>query len=408
MTYAAYKGEGVEMSTEAATKDIGLRGIPVADTNICLIDATLGELTYRGYSIHDLADYSTYEEVAYLLLHDNLPSPSQLEEFSSRLVPEREVPQEVADCLQKIPKTAIAMDVLQSAVPLLAGFDPELSDESKEANQRKAARLIAKMPTVVAMWERVRKNLPPVNPDKNLSHAANFLYMLSGVPPEDETARDFDICLILHAEHSFNASTFAARVVASTRAHMYASVAAAIGALSGELHGGANSQVMKNLLEIGDPNRVEEWVRVQLDSGQRIMGMGHAVYRTTDPRADILRHMSERLARRNGVTKWYIMTRKIEETTRQEFKKRKGGEISPNVDLYSASAYYMMGMTPDLYTPVFAISRIAGWTAHIIEEKFPEPPAKPVLYRPAAEYHGRYCGPVGCKYVPLKKRSQAS
>jgi len=393
---------------EPTTKDIGLRGIPVADTNICLIDGAMGELSYRGYDIHDLAEYSTYEEAAYLLLNGDLPDSSQLEEFRATLASERELPQTVTDYLQIIPKTSSAMDVLQSTIALLAGFDPELLDESKEANQRKATRLIAKVPTVVAAWDRARRNLSPIAPDKKLTYAANFLYMLKGAAPDDETARDFDVCLIIHAEHSFNASTFAARVVASTRAHIYASVVAAIGSLSGELHGGANSQVMRNLLEIGDPDKVEEWVKAKFDSGQRIMGMGHAVYKTMDPRADILRHMSERLARRTGEPKWYLMTRKIEESTKQEFKKHRGDEINPNVDLYSASVYYMMGISPDLYTPVFAVSRIAGWTAHIIEEKFPEPPLKPVIYRPSAEYHGKYCGPVGCRYIPLGKRTQQS
>lgn len=396
------------MSMEPTTKDIGLRGIPVADTNICLIDGAMGELSYRGYDIHDLAEYSTYEEAAYLLLNGDLPDSSQLEEFRATLASERELPQTVTDYLQIIPKTSSAMDVLQSTIALLAGFDPELLDESKEANQRKATRLIAKVPTVVAAWDRARRNLSPIAPDKKLTYAANFLYMLKGAAPDDETARDFDVCLIIHAEHSFNASTFAARVVASTRAHIYASVVAAIGSLSGELHGGANSQVMRNLLEIGDPDKVEEWVKAKFDSGQRIMGMGHAVYKTMDPRADILRHMSERLARRTGEPKWYLMTRKIEESTKQEFKKHRGDEINPNVDLYSASVYYMMGISPDLYTPVFAVSRIAGWTAHIIEEKFPEPPLKPVIYRPSAEYHGKYCGPVGCRYIPLGKRTQQS
>ena len=396
------------MSTEPTTKDIGLRGIPVADTNICLIDGVNGELSYRGYDIHDLAEYSTYEEVAYLLLNGDLPDPSQLERFRSTLASERELPQLVVEYLQKIPKTSAAMDVLQSTIALLAGFDPELLDESKEANQRKAARLIAKVPTVVAAWDRARQNQAPIAPDKKLSHAANFLYMLKGAVPDDETARDFDVCIIIHAEHSFNASTFAARVVASTRAHIYSSVVAGVGSLSGELHGGANSQVMRNLLEIGDPNKVDDWVKARFDLGQRIMGMGHAVYRTMDPRADILRHMSERLARRTEDPKWFLITRQIEESTKQEFKRRKGGEINPNVDLYSASVYYMMGISPELYTPVFAVSRIAGWTAHIIEEKFPDPPLKPMLYRPSAEYHGRYCGPIGCKYTPLGKRTQQS
>lgn len=392
------------MSTKSTTKDIGLRGIPVADSNICLIDEINGELSFRGYDIHDVASHSTFEEIAYLLLYDDLPKPSQLDEFSSRLVSERELPKEVIAYLQKIPKTSAPMDVLQSTVALLASFDPELFDESKKANCRKATRLVAKMATIVATWDRVRKNMTPKSPDKNLSHAANFLYMLKGEKPDKQTARDFDVCLILHAEHSFNASTFAARVVASTRAHIYASVSAAIGSLSGALHGGANFRVMKNLLKISDPEKVDEWVKTLFDQGKRIMGMGHAVYKTLDPRADILRHMAERLARRTGESKWYVMTRKMERATKQEFRKRKGGEINPNVDLYSASVYYMMGIPPDLYTSVFAVARIAGWSAHILEERFPEPPLKPVLYRPSVDYRGNYCGPLSCKYIPIEKR----
>ncbi len=381
-----------------------MRGIEVADQAISSIDGAQGELSYRGYDIHDLAQYSTYEEVAYLLLRGQLPKPAQLTEFSQILKSKSDIPQEIVDALRKVPKTSVPMDVLQAAVALLAGFDSELSEETKEANYRRAALLIAKIPTIVATWDRVRRNLKPISPNKKLSRAANFLYMLKGVPPDDETARDLDVCLILQAEHTFNASTFAARVVASTRAHMYASVAAAVGALSGELHGGANSQVMRNLLMIGDPAKVGDWVKAQLDQGKRIMGMGHAVYKTLDPRADILRHIAERLARKTGEPKWYLMTKKIEEVTSAEIRRRKGTEIYPNVDLYSASVYYMMGIMPDLYTPLFAVSRIAGWTAHILEEKFPEPPVKPVLYRPSAEYRGNYCGPVGCKYLPLEKR----
>lgn len=392
------------MPSKSATKDIGLRGIAVADQAISLIDGTRGELSYRGYDIHDLSQYSTYEEVAYLLVYGRLPKPTQLAEFMQVLKSERKIPQNIIEALRRIPKTAVPMDVLQATVALLAGFDSELSDDSKAANYRRAIRLIAKIPTIVATWDHIRRNLQPISPDKKLSLAANFLYMLKGRPSDNETVRDLDVCLILQAEHTFNASTFAARVVASTRAHMYASVAAAVGALSGELHGGANTQVMRNLLAIGDPDKVQEWVRAQLDHGKRVMGMGHAVYKTMDPRADVLRHTAERLARRTGEPKWYLITKKIEEATQEEVRKRKGTEIYPNVDLYSASVYYMMGITPDLYTPVFAISRIAGWAAHIIEEKFPEPPVKPVLYRPSAEYRGNYCGPIGCKYVPLEKR----
>jgi citrate synthase len=296
------------------------------------------------------------------------------------------------------------MDVLQSTVALLAAYDPELSNQSKEAELRKAVRLIAKVPTVIAMFDRVRKNLQPVSQRGNLSHAANFLYMLKGIAPSEEDARDFNVCLILHAEHSFNASTFTGRVVASTGAHIYASVAAAVGALSGELHGGANSRIMMDMVKIGNPDRVEEWVKNQFERDKRVMGMGHAVYKTTDPRAEFLRRMSERVSRRTGESRWYDMARKIEEVTRLEFRRRKRGEIYANVDLYSGSMYYLMGLPVDLFTPVFAMARTVGWTAHILEQRFPEPPAKPVLYRPSAEYRGNYCGPIGCKYMPIEKR----
>ncbi len=256
----------------------------------------------------------------------------------------------------------------------------------------------------MAAWDRIRKGHSPVNPDPSLSHAAHFLYLLNGETPDPETAKDFDICLILHADHTFNASTFAAREVASTRAHMYASIAAALGALSGELHGGANAQVMEMLLEIGDVNNVRPWIMRRLDSAERVMGMGHAVYKTDDPRAKVLSSISERLGKRLGKSEWYEMTRLIEVATREEFKKRKETEIYPNVDLYSASIYHMMGIDRDLFTPVFAISRISGWSAHIIEEKYAEAQPKAALYRPKADYIGTYCGPEACTYTPVESR----
>ncbi len=395
------------MSNKANVRDTGLRGVLVADTGISMIDGAKGELSYRGFDIHDLAAYSTSEEVAHLLLKGTLPTVSELEEFSQVLRDETPLPLDIIDLLRALPESSAPMDVLQAAVALLATFDPELLDESKEANVRKAIRLIAKIPTLVAAWERIRFDLPIVEPEPKLDRASNFLYMLTGTAPDKETAKDFDTCLVLHAEHSFNASTFTARVVTSTRAHMYAAVSAAIGALSGELHGGANAHVMRNLEEIGDPDKVEAWVKSEFDRRDRIMGMGHAVYKSMDPRAEMLRHIAEQLARRTGEPKWYLITKAIEEATQREFKARKGSDIYPNVDLYSASVYRMMGISSDLFTPVFAISRIAGWTAHIFEEKFPEPPIKPELYRPNAFYRGNYCGPIGCTYVPLNKRIKA-
>jgi citrate synthase len=386
------------------SKNIGLRGVIVADTAISLIDGVKGELSYRGYDIHDLASYSTDEEVAYLLLYGVLPTMAQLDGFTKKLAAQRTLPDGIIDVLKKLPKTAAPMDVLQATVSLLASFDIKEQATSKEANLECASRLVAALPTIVAFWDRIRKNRPLVEPEAKLSRAANFLYMLTGKAPDEETTKDFDTCLVLHAEHSFNASTFTARVVTSTRAHMYAAVSAAIGSLSGALHGGANIRVMRNLEEIGDPANVEAWVKSEFDAHERVMGMGHAVYRTLDPRAELLRHISEKLARRTGEPKWYLITREIEDVTHREYHKRKGGDIYANVDLYSASVYHMLGIPDDLFPPIFAMARVLGWTAHIMEEKFPEPPIKPELYRPKAQYQGNYCGLIGCKYVPISNR----
>jgi len=397
-----------QSTTPTINKDTGLRGVLIADTAISLIDGVKGELSYRGYDIHDLAAYSTDEEVAYLLLYGTLPTEAQIKEFSKTLAAQRKLPSSIVEVLEKLPKTASPMDVLQAIVALLADFDPEKQDDSKDANLKRAALLVAVSPTIVAFWDRIRKNLSPIAPDAKLSRAANFLYMLTGKAPDEETAKDFDTCLVLHAEHSFNASTFTARVVTSTRAHMYAAVSAAVGSLSGELHGGANMQVMRNLVEIGDPEKVEAWVKAKFDNHERIMGMGHAVYKALDPRAELLRQMSEKLARRTGEPKWYLITKEIEFVTQREYRKRRGSDIYPNVDLYSASVYHMLGIPDDLFTPIFAIARVPGWAAHIIEEKFPQPPIKPELYRPSAQYQGNYCGLIGCKYVSLSNRATVS
>lgn len=386
-----------------STKNIGLRNIEVADTKICAIEPENGKLIYRGYDIFDLAKNSTFEEVAYLLLFGDLPSKVQVEDFTSKLISKRNLPSSIIKSMSLRPKSASPMDILQSTTSMLADYDENINDDSKETNTERAINLIAKFPTIVATWDRLRKNLPIVEPPKNLGHSANFLYMLTGEEPDKEFAKDFDICLVLHAEHSFNASTFAARQVASTRAHMYASIAAAIGALSGELHGGANVKVMQALQEIGNVENVEGWIKAKFDAGGRIMGMGHAVYKTDDPRAKVLREMSKRLSVKLN-SQWYDITNKFEEVSKQEMKQRKDVEMFANVDLYSASVYYMMGIQLDLNTPIFAISRIVGWAAHVIEEKFAEAQPKPMLYRPAATYVGKYCGPMGCEYTPISKR----
>ena len=384
------------------TKNIGLRGIEVADTKISNIDGEKGKLIYRGYDILDLTKNSTFEETAYLLLYDSLPTKQQLDEFNTKLAEARHIPKQMQKNMGNWRKDADPMDMIQAFVAALAGYyDEEFS--TKEASYDRAINLIAKVPTIIASWQRIRNGLDIVDPDSSLSHAANFLYMMSGEKPDPEVEKIFDVCLILHADHTFNASTFTARQVASTRAHMYSASSAAIGALSGELHGGANTEVMKMLLEIGELGKVETWIKDQMNKGERIMGMGHAVYKTYDPRAQVLKELSRKLAEKTK-EKWFDMTEKVETTTISEMKLQKGRDIYPNVDLYSASIYYMLKIPVDLNTPIFAISRVVGWAAHIIEEKFAEAAPKPALYRPKAVYVGKYCGPQGCKYQTLDLR----
>jgi citrate synthase len=387
-------------------RNIGLRNIEVADTKISSIDGSNGKLIYRGYDILDLVNHSTFEETSYLLLFGELPSNNELYEFSRRLKESRTIPHRLIKNLENRLLTARPMDVLQSSVSELADYDPNLDDDTKDANLTRAINLISKMPTIVAAWERTRNHREVMPPSIEESHASNFLYMLRGTKPPAQEAKIFDICLILHAEHSFNASTFAAREIASTRAHMYSCIVGAIGALSGELHGGANVQVMKMLLEMNDPRNVEKWVKNRLDTGGRIMGMGHAVYKTTDPRSEVLSRLSKIMSDRKK-TRWFEITEKLERTTKQYMMDKRKQAIYPNVDLYSASLYYDMGIPMDLNTPIFAISRIVGWSAHIIEEKFAEAAPKPALYRPKALYVGRYCGPMGCEYIPMNARIAA-
>lgn len=384
------------------TKNIGLRGIEVADTKISNIDGEKGKLIYRGFDILDLTENSTFEETSYLLLYDKLPTKPQLDEFNAKLIDARYIPKQMQKNMGNWRKDADPMDMLQAFVSALAGYyDEEFSN--KDASYDKAINLIAKVPTIVASWHRIRNGLEPLEPDSSLSHAANFLYMMSGEKPDSEVEKIFDVCLILHADHTFNASTFTARQVASTRAHMYSAASAAIGALSGELHGGANTEVMKMLLEIIELDKVEGWIKEKINDGDRVMGMGHAVYKTYDPRAQVLKELSRKLAEKTKEP-WFDITEKVETTTISEMKSQKDRDIYPNVDLYSASLYYMLKIPMDLNTPIFAISRVVGWAAHIIEEKFAEAAPKPALYRPKATYVGKYCGPEGCEYKTLDLR----
>jgi citrate synthase len=314
------------------------------------------------------------------------------------------VPEFIYESFSRLPEDANPMDVLQASVPLLATLDPDLTGETRDANTNMAIRLISRLPIVVAAWHRVRQGLEPLSSDDNLSHAANFLWLLHGEKPDEEMARDLDTCLVLHADHTFNASTFACREVASTRAHMYAGVTAGIGALSGSLHGGANAQVMRMLLQLEKEKDIAAWVKKQLEAGERIMGIGHAVYKTMDPRAKYLKNMAARLGKKTGQERWHELSSTIEETALKELDARGKSFLRPNVDFYSAPVYHMMGIPLDLMTPIFAISRVAGWCAHIIEEKFAEAQEKPALYRPKAEYVGQYCGLMGCEYEPMDAR----
>jgi len=382
------------------TENIGLRGIVAATTHISMVDGEEGKLAYRGYDIEDLATNSTFEEVAYLLIHGSLPTADQLSAFSQDLVAHRRLPSAFIASLDMLPLNTPPMAILQSGVSLLAGYDPDIYDESMEANQRKAIRAIALMPTIIAAWKRLKNNQGPVEPDDSLPLAANFLYMIRGRRPAEEAARFMDVSMILHAEHTFNASTFTSRVVASTGADMYASLAAGIGALSGPLHGGANAQVMRNLLDTKDPELVESWVEDQFKRGKKVSGMGHAVYKTIDPRARILQSMARSVVKDHPEYRWYEMTERMALATQDLLMRRKGKHIYPNVDLYSASVYHAMGIHHEFFPAVFAMPRSAGWCAHILEEKFPSPPVRPALYRPESTY----VGPSNRRYVPIGER----
>ncbi len=382
----------------------GLRGITVASTKISDVQGQAGKLIYRGYLIQELAEKASFEEIIHLLLFEKLPSAEELENLKHDLKQYRALPDPVIKALQTCPKNALPMDILQAGVALMASYDPDLEDESRQATMNMGIRLVARLATLVAAWDRIRNGKPPIEPDPDLDHAANFLYMLSGSRPDEETARFFDVALVLHAEHSFNASTFSARQVASTKAHIYSAICAALGSLSGSLHGGANVRVMQMLLEIGSLDNVAPYVENILDKGRKIMGLGHAVYKTDDPRALILAPMAKRLEEKTGGKRWYPIARLLEEKGKAAFKQRKGTDIYVNVDFYSAVLYYAMQIPVDLFTPIFAVSRISGWTAHVLEERFADAAPKPMLYRPESEYVGHYCGPEECSFVPLPQR----
>lgn len=367
----------------------GLEDVVAADSRICDLDGKLGKLSYFGVDIHDLANFASFEETAYLLWHGVLPTHEQLEEMQVQLRANRALPEPLLAMMRLLPKETRPMDVLRTIVSALAAFVPDAHNISEAARVEHALRLTAIFPTIIATWERLRNGQEPVAPLADGSHATNFLYMLRGEMPSEYVAHMLDVALILHADHELNASTFSARVTAGTLADMYAAITSAIGTLSGPLHGGANEQVMRTLLRVGEPDNTEEYLDDALARKERIMGFGHRVYRTEDPRATHLRAMSEELGKRNNDLRWYSISRRIEEY----MKANKG--LNANVDFYSASVYYMMGIPIDLDTTIFASSRVCGWTAHVIEQY-----ANNRLIRPRAEY----IGPKNVVYVPLDER----
>jgi len=377
------------MSTAVAGK--GLEGIVAANSGICWIDGDAGVLAYRGIDIHELAVNSTFEETTYLLWNGILPNHLALREFQSQLTLARSLDHRMIDMLRTFPATATPMEVLRTAVSALSFYDADEKDNSHDANVRKSYNLTAQIAMLVAIYDRIRKGLEIVPPDRSLSHAANFLWMLRGEKPSETATRTLDIALILHADHELNASTFAARVIAATLADVHSAVTGALGALKGPLHGGANEGVMRLLYAIdkADADPVE-YVKSMLAAKQKISGFGHRVYKTEDPRATHLRRMSEQLGKDAGVPKWFEMSRAIELYINADKK------LNANVDFYSASTYATLGIDIDLYTPIFAISRIAGWAAHIIEQLDDNR-----LIRPRAEY----IGPAyPSHWIPMEER----
>ncbi|MBI4247075.1 MAG: citrate synthase [Candidatus Rokubacteria bacterium] len=367
----------------------GLEDIVVSTSEICFIDGQEGRLLYRGYDVDDLVRDSTFEEVVYLLWHGALPSRKELEAHGKALAAARRLPPKVVAMLRALPRRSLPMEVLRTGVSALSAFDSDGDDNSREATLRKAVRLTARIPTLIAAWERIRRGRPPVAPNARLGHAANFLSMLSGRKPTPLAAKTLDVALILHADHEFNASTFAARVTAATLSDLYSAVTSGIGALKGPLHGGANEQVMRMVEQIKAPERAEAWIRKALADKARVMGFGHRVYRVEDPRAKHLRRLATELGQQIGNTDAVRILDTVGRVVTEDKK------IYPNVDLYSGAAYAAMSISTDQFTPVFALSRVAGWSAHVLEQH-----GHNRLIRPRAEY----TGPARQAYVPLDRR----
>lgn len=373
----------------AQTFKAGLEDVTACTSEICFIDGKLGRLVYRGYDVADLAAHSTFEEVAYLLWYGRMPGKTEFAAFLDGFTGSIELPVETVMILRMFPAVATPMEVLRTAVSSLGHWDPDSGNTRLDACLRKAQRLTERIPLLTTAHQRLRQGTEPIRPVMGKSIAYNFLYTLHGSEPDLEMVRAFDIALILHADHELNASTFAARVTAATMSDIYSSVTSAIGALKGPLHGGANEQVMKMLQEIGDPARAESWVLDKLAMKYKVPGFGHRVYRTEDPRATVLRRYAESMSQRAGNTRWFEISQVVERTMRANSK------VYPNVDFYSATLYHVMGIPIELFTPIFACSRIVGWTAHILEQW-----GANRLIRPNAQY----TGPEDLAYTPIEER----
>lgn len=381
---------GKDSTAATPAANAGLRGVVAAQSKIGDVNGEQGILIYQGYDIHDLAANSNFEEVVYLLWNERLPNQAELDALCAEFRAHYAIPAEIVEMMKAFPKDAEPMDVLRTTVSALAFFDKESAHKTDRDSAVKASiKLTAQFPALVAAWERIRQGKDVVAPLPDQSIAYNFMYQLKGETPDAEEVHMMDICLILHADHELNASTFATRVASGTLADVYGAVVAGIATLAGPLHGGANTAVMKMLLEIGEVENVDTWLENALANKRKIMGIGHAVYKVEDPRATNLRRFSKRMAEKTGITKWYEMSEKIE----KEMLEKKG--MHPNVDFYSASAYYLMGIPTDQYTPIFAVSRISGWTGHILEQY-----GNNKLIRPRAEY----IGARDLKYVPIAER----
>jgi citrate synthase len=370
----------------------GLEGVVVAETRLSRVDGDAGRLMYSGYSIEDLAEHTTFEEVCYLLWHGDLPDRSQRDELREQVAGAFDLPRPVADLVRAAPSHAHPMAVLRTAVSALGMHDPDADEMARHAHLRKAIRLTGAIPAITALTARTRAGLEPVAPRPDLSLAGNLLYLINGREPDERETRTMDVALTLHADHGFNASTFSARVTVATLSDVYSAVTAALGTLKGPLHGGANERVMRMLEAIGTADNAEAWVRDALDRGEKIMGFGHRVYRAVDPRAPILRRLGDEL----GSSVWFAISDRVRDVMGQEMERR-GKQVYANVDFYSASVYQKLGIPAELFTNLFACARVAGWTAHILEQL-----ADNRLIRPKA----KYVGPENLSVTPIEQRSE--